>query len=321
LGQVAFLAVAAALLLWSLAGQWDEVAEEVENIDAASLAVATLLALIASLVTAESWRVLLADLGSPVGRADGGRIFFIGQLGKYVPGSIWPVVVQMEMAAGHGVTRRRTVAASLVSLGVILTTGLVVAAVFIPLGAGTSVGWAWLPLVLLPLLFVVLHPAIANRLIGYLMRLIRRPPLEEAVSGRGIILSAAWAFLAWAGYGVHTSVLADGLGQDGADVYVLCVGAFALAWAIGFVVPFAPAGGGARELALVALLSTQMPASTATLVALLSRLILTGLDLVLAGVAAVAHRRGRRAHVSLGAEGRDPAGGPGRSGTTAMRPV
>ena len=30
---------------------------------------------------------------------------FLGQLGKYVPGSVWPVLAQMELGAGYGLSR------------------------------------------------------------------------------------------------------------------------------------------------------------------------------------------------------------------------
>ena len=51
----------------------------------------------------QAWQVLLAGLGSPLRTTTAGRIFFIGQLGKYIPGSVWPILTQMELgAAGQG---------------------------------------------------------------------------------------------------------------------------------------------------------------------------------------------------------------------------
>ena len=35
--------------------------------------------------------------GRPVPRRSSAEIFFVGQLGKYVPGAVWPVVVQMRL--------------------------------------------------------------------------------------------------------------------------------------------------------------------------------------------------------------------------------
>src|SRR5579862_8902290 len=52
---------------------------------------ATIAALLALLVmqfaTLRTWQVLLAGLGTKMRTTDAGRVLFIGQLGKYLPGS------------------------------------------------------------------------------------------------------------------------------------------------------------------------------------------------------------------------------------------
>ena len=58
------------------------------------------------------WRALMAGVGSPLSVGVASRVLFIGQLGKYLPGSVWPVLAQMELASDHKVPRARTAAAS-----------------------------------------------------------------------------------------------------------------------------------------------------------------------------------------------------------------
>ena len=41
------------------------------------------------------------------------EVFLVGQLGKYVPGSIWAYVLQMELGKRYGIARARVFAASL----------------------------------------------------------------------------------------------------------------------------------------------------------------------------------------------------------------
>ena len=54
-------------------------------------------------------------------------MFFVGQLGKYVPGSVWSIGAHAHLAARHGVPLRVTVGTSLMFLGLNLATaGLVV---------------------------------------------------------------------------------------------------------------------------------------------------------------------------------------------------
>ena len=53
----------------------------------------------APVLTLMGWRVLLGDLGTRLPAAPASSIFFVGQLGKYLPGSVWTVVAQAEMGA------------------------------------------------------------------------------------------------------------------------------------------------------------------------------------------------------------------------------
>ena len=57
--------------------------------------------------TLRVWQTLLAGLGSPLPVPAAGRILFIGQLGKYIPGSVWPILAQMELGARAKVPRRQ----------------------------------------------------------------------------------------------------------------------------------------------------------------------------------------------------------------------
>src|SRR6478672_5373 len=54
-------------------------------------------AVLSMLVSVQVWRVLMAGLGSPLPFGPSARIFYISQLGKYVPGSVWSVMAQMEL--------------------------------------------------------------------------------------------------------------------------------------------------------------------------------------------------------------------------------
>ncbi len=64
-----------------------------------------------------AWRSLLADLDSTLPMPVAMRIFFLGQLGKYLPGSVWTVVAQADLGRDHSIPPRRTVAASVARHG------------------------------------------------------------------------------------------------------------------------------------------------------------------------------------------------------------
>jgi uncharacterized membrane protein YbhN (UPF0104 family) len=253
-----------------------------------------------------AWRTLLADLGSPLPLRAAARILFIAQLGKYVPGSVWAMAAQVEMARGHEVPRRRSASATVVAMLVTLATGLLVAAVALPLSSGAAARQYWWALALAPPALIALYPPVMGWGLDRALRLARRPPLERRISGSGVLRAAAWSLAGWAFFSVHSWLLVAGVTGKGVSVLPIAAGAYALAWTVGFVlIPF-PGGVGPRELALIAALAPVMPRGSAIVVAIVSRLVMTIGDLVWAAVA-----------FGLGRGRRHPARGVTRDGAPA----
>ena len=50
-------------------------------------------------------------------------IYLVGQLGKYIPGSVWAFVVQMELARSASVQRVQSLAAGVLSVGINILVG------------------------------------------------------------------------------------------------------------------------------------------------------------------------------------------------------
>ena len=54
------------------------------------------------------------------------RLYFLTQIGKYLPGSVWPVVAQMELGREEGVPAARSGVAAALNLLVGIATGIVI---------------------------------------------------------------------------------------------------------------------------------------------------------------------------------------------------
>ena len=285
LSGLLLLAVVAAFVL-VLAGRWDEVGQQLRDQDVGVLLGAFALCLVAVIMSFLLWRAVLSELGSPVPVVAGSRIFFIAQLGKYLPGSVWPVVVQMRLGHAAGIPRRRTGLAFLLTLGLSVIWGLIVGLLAFPALLSESsahVGW----LLLLPLVVVLLVPRVINALLGGMLRLLRRPGLDQPLSGRSIAVASAWTLGFWVVFGLHVWVLSVGLGADPLVTLPVAIGGFALAFSVGPLLVVLPAGAGVREAVLVLLLTSVLDTAAATAVALTSRGLLIATDglLALAGAA------------------------------------
>jgi uncharacterized membrane protein YbhN (UPF0104 family) len=294
--RVVFVAVAATLAVWALAARWGLITAALDRLDTGYLLPAVVATAANQVLTGMAWRALLTDLGSRLPLPVAARVFFVGQIGKYVPGSVWPVVVQAELARDHGVPRRRTAAATAVMILLSTATGLAVvlaALPFMPAASGGQVGrdYLWALALIVPLL-VVLHPRVLGPLLDRLLAAIGTEPLEHPPTLRGSALATAWAVAAWLAAGAQVWLLAVALGAPAdARTFALATGGYALAWAVGLVVVFAPAGAGAREVALIAVLAPVLDGGGVLVVVLASRVLFTLADLI---AAAAGYGVGRR---------------------------
>jgi uncharacterized membrane protein YbhN (UPF0104 family) len=287
-----FVAAAVALGGYVVADQWTQVRAGLASMGFLAVAGALVAVLLALVATMQVWRVLLAALGSPLPGRAAARVMFIGQLGKYLPGSIWPVLAQMELGAEHQVPRHRSASASVLTMLFCLLAGLLAALVTLPFAPGsTSYRWVFLAA---PVLVICLFPQVLNRILDRLLRLARRPALEQPLPGRAVAGALAWALASWVCFGLQIWLLAIRLGAPYGRAALLSVGGFAFAWCVGFVVVFVPAGAGIREVLLVATLGPMLGVGRATAVALVSRVLMTAGDLITAGAAAALARRSRR---------------------------
>jgi glycosyltransferase 2 family protein len=238
-----------------------------------------------------AWRALLADEGHALSPIAAGRIFLVGQLGKYLPGSVWAVVLQMELAGREGVPRGRAFTTSLVFIGLSLSTGLTVGLFGLPVLASAHHPELWWLLAALPVLVVASIPPVLTRLVNIILLLLRKGPLPRPLSWSGVLSACGWLFGTWIFFGVHLWLLANALGAPGVGGLTRCIGGFALAMAAGVVFIVAPSGTGVREIIIVAALAPVMPSAEAFGIALVSRMLFIVADGVSAGVAAVSGRR------------------------------
>jgi hypothetical protein len=257
------------------------VSAHLSQISAGTFLLSTLAALVGTWLTMLGWRVLLADLGSPLHLAPASGVYFVGMLGKYLPGSLWSVLVQADIASSLKVPRRRTAVAGLLALGFALLTGVAVglpAASF--LIRRQADGFDWWTLFALPVVVVLLVPRILNRLMAVVLRLLRREPLEHDLSGRAVLSAVLLFVLVWITFGVHTLLLARAVAgpEPHPHLAVAAMTGYALSVSLGMLTVILPAGLGAREGLLTLILATAMPLAAAGTVAIVSRFIVTIVD-------------------------------------------
>ena len=281
--------VCVAFVVSRMAAQWDEVRHEVANASVGWLVLALLLAVAGMTWIAACWRRSIALLGHRPGRRTTVAWYFAGEIGKYVPGGVWPVLGRGELARRGGVPRSRAYPSVGLSLVTLYLAALALATVLVPLDlAKQSESPAALAMLLLfPAGLAALHPAVLTRVRDLVARLTGRgadveiPPWRETVT-LVVIYLPAWLLICAATWCVARALIPD--------PPILRIGiATTLSWTAGFVAVPVPAGAGVREAVFVAS-SGLSPALGAT-VAIGSRLVFLVADVLGVALTAPWHRR------------------------------
>lgn len=280
-----------AAVVYAVASQWDEVSVAIRDMAWQSLLLALVAVVVGTLAGVQAWRTLLAEEGHPLSFVDASRVFLVGQLGKYLPGSVWSVVVQMELATRLGVPRARSFTATLSWIGLSLSSALAVGVVGMPLLGDSISTWRWVFLIVLPVALICSHPRVLTRLVDLMLSAMRKAPLPHTFTWKGVAGAFGWLLVTWLCFGVQLWLLANSLGSPGWTGLVRCVSGFALALGAGIIFIIAPSGAGARELIIVAALAGVMTEAQALAVAVVSRMVFTVADILLAGIAAASALR------------------------------
>jgi hypothetical protein len=280
--RVAFV-LGVLLFAWlGLRGRFDEVGATLHHTSLAGLVAGLALVLLGLSATGVLWLRTMAVLGARLPVVPGLATFFVGQLGKYIPGSVWSIGAQAGLARRDNVPTRVTVAAGLLFLGYHVDTAVLLGAGALLAGRLDSPWPAWVSWVALVVAVVGLLPPVVRLAAGRVAG--RDVQLTGTDTATTVVLMAS----AWATYALALVLICPG--APWGDLTALG-GAFAAAYAVGVVVVFAPAGVGAREGVFVLLLAPIIGVGEATALALLARVVHTGADALMAAGWWLAARR------------------------------
>lgn len=300
-----------------LARESGDLAMAARQLSPARVGLSAIMAIAGSMCMGRTWLALLRGFGVEVGSRDAATVFYTSQLGKYVPGSVWPVVAQVSLGARWGVPRRVMFGASILLLTMVTVTGLLVGALLLPWSSPDGLDRYWWLLVLLPPLVALLHPRVVSALIDRVALWSGRERLGARVSASGLLRAGLWAVLAWVLLGIHLLILMSAYGHLEPLDTAAAVGGMGLAWAAGLAFIPAPAGAGVREGVLVLTLGPVVGGDAAVTVALASRVLLVLADVVLAATSV-----GLRTLIGLrGARAEKSARGTAGSGSARRTPA
>ncbi|HEV7205250.1 MAG TPA: lysylphosphatidylglycerol synthase domain-containing protein [Jatrophihabitans sp.] len=286
---------AVAFCVVTLVDQWGRVSAAIRRADVGLLALALLASGLAMLGLALLWWACLRRAGAALRPLAVVAWYFGGELGKYLPGSVWSVLGRGELAARSGAVGRRdayltTLAAyAVMALAAGFACGLLGPAAALDGGAPAF----WLLAVLVPLGLLSGAPPALRAAAALTTRVTRGRITWTPPSWAQLVRLVLGAVPTWLLVGGAAVAVTAALHLDQRPMQVAL--AAVVAWIVGFLAVPVPAGAGVREVLFVAICG--LDAGPATAVAAIARILLVAVDAA-GGVLGLAYSGRRRPAVA-----------------------
>ena len=275
-----------AFVVKTLVSKWSEVTDAFSQVNAVNLILSLLLGLAAMTSIGWIWVTMIIARSHNVRHRNAMSWYFTGQLGKYVPGGIWPIVGRAELAVRNGIPRLDAYA----STGLSLVTTYAAPVVTSGLGAAATTGHRLIA-VLIAIGLIAAYAAFSQT---SLRAVIIRVATRVSSSASSLTDPKRLARLtmvhvpAWILMSLSTSVTATAFGAKISIADMLFI--TSTSWLAGFVVVGVPGGIGVREAVFTSLAGGIIGTPMAVSLALMSRVVFIAVDLTGALVSSVISR-------------------------------
>ncbi len=292
-----------AVIVWyirrTIVDAWEQLGEHPWRFDVRWLALSCGLYLLAMLQCGIFWYRTLRALGQPVSLGQTLRTYYIGHLGKYVPGKAMVVILRV------GLLRREGVDTALVAVSVFLetltmmSTGAFLAAAIVAVWLHEQAHLWWLicgAVAMMMAAGVPTLPPVFRRLVWLAGVHKISPVAKEKLANLSYgVMFSGWAFtgLGWAILALSYWAALRSLGAGSANPFEqfhLYMAGVTLSTVAGFV-SFVPGGAVVREAVLTEVMAPCLGGPLSLVAAVLSRLAYVVSDVVISGILYFASRR------------------------------
>ncbi|MEO5903269.1 MAG: lysylphosphatidylglycerol synthase domain-containing protein [Gemmatimonadaceae bacterium] len=245
----------AAVIVWSavraLNGQWRLAADRLAALDIgwAWIGAATLTVLLTYALLIETWRRVILAAGETLSFKTAARIWFISNLGKYVPGKVWSIAAMTVMARNESVSPMTAAGSS-----VLLQLVTIAAGIGVVLVAGSqAVDNRILAIAVLVVLigFVAAAPRLLPAVARLATSLTGKDIKLPRIASKTVWAATLRAVISWVAYGVAFQFFVHGVVGSASGAVSSYIAVYAASYIIGFLALFAPGGAVVRESALV----------------------------------------------------------------------
>jgi len=229
------------------------------------------------------WRKLIHYLGFELSFGNAWDIFFIGSLGRYVPGKVWAIAGMAYMAEKEGIPAAIAGTSVVMAQAYSLLSSVVFFIIFIIFrGVQTTETWLlWFLPVGIMMAAVFLFPRNLERALNIILRLIGREPITFRITPLTALKMIVWYALTWLIFGIAFWFFVSAITGVGVFNPMFATGVYVISNVVGFLAFVMPAGIGVREGIIGYLLMNSVSVGVGLVIAGLSRFIMTIIEIVL----------------------------------------
>lgn len=281
-GKIAIFLVLAYFIWKTVLANWGQISVYSWDFNPVFMGLSFLMFFVGYMFLAWTWGRVLRYTGYPVPFRDAWEIYFIGNLGHYIPGKVWTVAGVAYLAERRGIPPMVAGAAAVFAQAYSMISSLAFFPVFLILWKSEPswihLEWA-IPAVIL-FVAIFMFPANMERTLNIALSLFRRDRVSLGLTAGKAVRITGWYFISWLLFGTAFWLFVISVTGDRTLSPLLLTGAYATAYVAGYLAFFVPSGLGIREGVAGCLLASAMPTGVALLVTFLVRLPVTLVEII-----------------------------------------
>lgn len=243
---------------------WTESISYDWSIDFYLLFLSILLHLLTFILFSYVWSVLIKAFGFKVKLKHAFKIGYITNLGRYIPGKIWPVMGMSYLAKQLDISEENSIVSWIVALIFTLPSAFMASLVCFlsspEVFSDSFIGFMDWTMYLTALIifiisiFLIIIPNKIFAVVNVILKRFNRPIIDLKINFKTAIFVYFGYFLCWLVYGFSFWLFLLSISNISDIPMIPSIGAFIIAYQMGYLAFFAPGGVGVRELVLTTVL-------------------------------------------------------------------
>jgi uncharacterized membrane protein YbhN (UPF0104 family) len=248
-----------------LSKNWQEAVNYSWQINIPILILSLVLHLITFVFFSYVWSFIIGAFGYRVKLRHAFKISYIANLGRYIPGKIWPVFGMAYLARQLKINEESSVTSWAIAMIFTLPSAFMAGAICVLFSpelfesgisgfAGTAFYLALLVIFIISLILIV-WPGAVFSLVNKILKRLKRPTINFNINIKTALFIYSGYVICWFAFGLAFWLFVSAITSSNNLPIIPSVASFIIAYQIGYLAFFAPGGIGVRELVLTAILA------------------------------------------------------------------